>query len=100
MTGNTFENNKGAGVIRINANSSTISGRIEDNTFYNNAQVDSMDMKTIVILSSFDISLKNNKFSNPKAEHEIRVPAYVDGERIDASGCYWGTMLHADVISR
>ena len=100
ITGNTFQNNVGAGVIRINANSTTIFGRIENNVFCDNSRLRTYDMKTIYMLHSFDMSLANNMFSNPNAAHEIRVPTYLTAKKIDASGCYWGVKSYANIISR
>ena len=98
ITGNTFQNNSGAGVIRINAN--TISGRIENNVFCNNSRAGTYDMKTIYMLYSVDMSLANNTFSNPNAAHEIRVSTYMNDKKIDATGCYWGVTSFADIMSR
>ena len=100
ITGNTFQNNTGAGVIRINANANTISGRIEDNVFCNNSRAGTYDMKTIYLLNSFDMSLANNTFNNPNAAHEVRVPTYLTDKKIDATGCYWGVTSYADIIPR
>ena len=100
LTGNTCQNNTGAGVIRINANANTISGRIEDNVFCNNSRAGTYDMKTIYLLNSFDMSLANNTFNNPNAAHEVRVPTYLTDKKIDATGCYWGVTSYADIIPR
>ena len=99
MRGNTFRNNTGAGVIQINTRENAVFGEIEDNVFYNNSRFVSV-MNTLYISHSFGISLANNVFDNPNADHEIHVPVYRDGQRINASGCYWGVTSYADVISR
>ncbi|KAI0242540.1 hypothetical protein LSAT2_012906 [Lamellibrachia satsuma] len=100
MRGNTFQNNTGAGVIKIDTPSTSASGEIEDNVFVNNSRVASYDMNTIYITNSFGVSLANNVFDNPTATHEIHVPTFADGRKINATGCYWGTTSYADIISK
>ena len=86
-------------MIQINTRENTVTGEIEENVFYNNSRFSNV-MNTLYISHSFGISLANNVFDNPNADHEIHVPAYKDSQRINASGCYWGVTSYADVISR
>ena len=99
MRGNTFRNNTGAGVIKINTAAIAVSGEIEENVFLNNSRFSSV-MNTVYIVYSFRILLANNVFDNPNADHEIHVPKYWDGKRINATHCYWGVTSYATVISR
>ena len=100
MKGNRFENNSGAGVIQLHTSFRSTYGDIQENIFVNNSRVDNENMITIDVKANFDVSLKNNVFSNPAATYDIRTPSYSDGRHIDATGCFWGVTSYGDVISR
>ena len=100
ISGNTFANNSGAGVIRLSV-SGTGSHQIENNVFVNNTRPNNYGyaMHTITIKRQMQLSLKNNHFDNEDAKYEISLSSY-DGTLTDASGCYWGGLEYVNIMRR